>query len=126
MAIAAAKAGAAAVVAADTDELARAAIDLNARANDVRVLTCVADARAVTRPAEVVLAGDVWYERDLADQVSAYLDDAAAAGADVLTGDLGRTYFPRARYHRVADYEIPATIMLEGRALVRVTVWQRL
>jgi predicted nicotinamide N-methyase len=129
VAIAAAKAGAAAVIASETDQLARAAIELNAAANQLPAPRCIGSVfdRGVCgrgAAAEVVVAGDVWYERQLAEMVAAYLDAAAAAGAHVLTGDIGRSYFPRGRYRRVATYELPASVALEGRAILSASVWK--
>ncbi len=125
VAIAAAKAGAAAVTAADPDPIAAAATAVNAAANNVPAPACVADARDAGVRADVIVAGDVWYERELADQVASYLDEMAAAGAVVLTGDIGRTYFPRGRYLCLASYEIPASVALEGRKVLRASVWRR-
>jgi predicted nicotinamide N-methyase len=125
VALAAAKAGAAAVIAADPDPIAAAATALNAAANNVPAPACVADARDAGVRADVIVAGDVWYERELADQVASYLDEMAAAGAGVLTGDIGRTYFPRGRYLCLTSYEIPASVALEGRKVLRASVWRR-
>ena len=125
VAIAAARAGAAVVIAAEPDPLAAAAIAMNAAANDVPVPVCVGDASDASVCAELVVAGDVWYERELADQVGIYLDEMAAAGASVLTGDIGRTYFPRGRYVWLASYEIPVSVALEGRRVLRASVWRR-
>jgi predicted nicotinamide N-methyase len=72
----------------------------------------------------VVLAGDVWYEKDLAEGAGGYLEAMAGRGAYVLTGDIGRTYFPRSRYHRLASYQLPASVALEGRPALRASVWQ--
>jgi len=124
VAIAAAKAGAASVIACETDPLGRAAIGLNAAANGVARPACVDDIGAVAPTPEVVLAGDVWYDREFAGQVSGYLDTASAAGASVLTGDIGRRYFPRGRYRCLASYEVPASIALEGRTVLTAAVWQ--
>ena len=124
VAIAAAKAGAGTVIASDTDHIARAAVELNAAANGVTAPICLEDVPVTGLPAEVIVAGDVWYERELAERVSAYFDQAAAAGACVLTGDIGRTYFPRGRYHRLASYELPASIALEGSQVLQASVWQ--
>ena len=125
VAIAAARAGAAVVIAAEPDPLATAAIAMNAAANDAPVPVCVRDASDAGVRADVVVAGDVWYERELADQVSIYLDEMAAAGVGVLTGDIGRTYFPPGRYVRLTSYEIPVSVALEGRQVVRTSVWRR-
>ncbi len=124
VAIAAARAGAASVVACETDPLGQAAIGLNAAANGVPRPGCVADISAADPATQVVLAGDVWYDRELAAQVSAYLDTASAAGACVLTGDIGRRYFPRGRYRCLASYAVPASIALEGKLVLSASVWQ--
>jgi predicted nicotinamide N-methyase len=124
VAIAAAKAGAASVIACETDPLGQAAIGLNAAANGVARPACVDDIGAAVPAPDVVLAGDVWYDREFAGHVCGYLDTASAAGASVLTGDIGRRYFPRGRYHCLASYEVPASIALEGRAVLTASVWQ--
>jgi predicted nicotinamide N-methyase len=124
VAIAAARAGATTIIAAEPDVLARAAIALNAEANSVAALPCVDDASDAGLAADVVLAGDVWYEKDLATQVSAYFDVVASRGAYVLAGDIGRTYFPRDRYRQLATYELPASIDLEGRQVLQARVWE--
>jgi predicted nicotinamide N-methyase len=124
VAIAAAKAGAASVIACETDPLGRAAIGLNAAVNGAPRPACVDDIGAVVPAPEVVLAGDVWYDREFAGQVCAYLDTASAAGATVLTGDIGRRYFPRGRYRCLASYEVPASIALEGTNVLTAAVWQ--
>ncbi len=125
VAIAAAKAGAAPVLATETDPLARAAMELNAAANGVEPPACLHGVGSATTPAaDVVVAGDVWYERELADQVIACFDRAAAAGALVLAGDIGRRYFPRNRYERLASYELQASMDLEGTQRLTASVWQ--
>ncbi|MBO0823263.1 MAG: methyltransferase [Actinobacteria bacterium] len=125
VAIAAAKAGAAAVIAAETDSLAVASIKLNAAANDVPAPHSVRDVGGADVRADVIVAGDVWYERELAELVRDYFDKVAAAGAEVLTGDIGRRYFPRDRYECVANYAVPASPMLEGKELISTSVWRR-
>jgi predicted nicotinamide N-methyase len=123
VAIAAARAGAARVIACETDPFGQAAIALNAAANGVPRPACVDDPGAAAPGPDVVVAGDVWYDRELAGQVSAYLDTASAAGALVLTGDIGRRYFPRGRYQCLASYQVPASIALEGRPTLNASVW---
>jgi predicted nicotinamide N-methyase len=126
VALAAARAGAAAVVACEPDELARAAIRMNAAANDLPVPDCVRTAELSPQPPDVVLAGDVWYEKDLAELVGGYLARASADGARILIGDIGdrgRKYFPRTGYEKIASYELPSTVALEGREVVTASVW---
>jgi predicted nicotinamide N-methyase len=124
-AIAALKAGAGSVLAADIDRLALAAAGLNARLNEVAFDVTAEDLLA--RPpqrVDVVLVGDLFYERALADKVMAYIDKAAAAGADVLIGDPKRSYFPAGRFRLAAEYQVPVTRELEDAEIKRTSVWQ--
>lgn len=124
VAIAAAKAGAAIITASDSDPFARTAARLNAGANQVTV--CVApDVLNTIHEADVVLAGDVWYERDLSDLVMSFLDRAASTGSEVLAGDIGRRYFPKHRFHPAASYEVPVSRALESAETMRASVWIR-
>ena len=125
VAIAAMKAGAADVLAADIDPFCEAAVQLNAEANEV---TCryTGDNLLETSPpawAEVILAGDICYEKPLAEQVMAWLHAAHARGAAVLVGDPGRTYFPKTGLHKLAEYQVPTTRELEDFEVKRTSVW---
>ena len=101
VAIAAAKAGAARVLAADIDALALAAIGLNAAANAVTLETTADDLLAAPPGAfDVVLIGDLFYERPLAERVLAFAEAARAGGALVLAGDPRRSYFPPDRFQQ--------------------------
>jgi predicted nicotinamide N-methyase len=109
IAIAAGLAGAAAVTANDIDPYALAAITLNARANDVTLSTRPDDLLdGDGGDAEVVLAGDVFYNHAIAERMWPFLRRAAARGAHVLVGDPGREYLPRNRMTIVASYPAPA------------------
>lgn len=123
LAIAAAKAGAAAVRAVDIDPLAVAACALNATANDVEVeVTCEDPVdREIAAEVDVVLAGDVWYELRPSARFARWLSSAASRGARVLTGDPGRAYVP-SNTRELAIYEVPTTTDLEAtsRRLTRV------
>jgi predicted nicotinamide N-methyase len=127
VAIAAAKAGAAAVTAYDIDPLAAAAIEINTRANNVTVASVCADVLSDDgpRPAEgdLVLVADAFYERDLAAKVTFFLEQAHGSGAAILVGDFGRTYLPRDRLVALATYEVPGLLVLEGSDVKRTTVW---
>jgi predicted nicotinamide N-methyase len=103
--IAAAKSGAKRVIAADVDRYALAAVDLNATANGVAVATLLGDLTAGPPVAvDVVLVGDLFYEQDLARRVTAFLDRCRQANIDVLIGDPGRAFLPRARLRHLAEY----------------------
>ena len=127
VAIAAAKAGAATVTAYDIDPLAAAAIGVNADANGVTVLAVCADVLGEDGPpapgADLVLAADAFYERDLAGQVMRFLERSHARGAAVLAGDFGRAYLPRTRLTPVASYDVPGLSVLEGTDIKRTTIW---
>jgi predicted nicotinamide N-methyase len=116
VAIAAALAGAAAVTAADIDPFAIAAIALNAAANGAAVAIADADLIAAAPLAvDVMLVGDMCYERPLAERLIAWLARAAAMGTVVLIGDPGRAYLPRERLTPLARYAVPTPLELEDR-----------
>jgi len=127
VAIAAARAGAASVTAYDIDPLATAAIDINAAANGVTVRAVCADVLDEDGPpspgTDLVLAGDAFYERDLAARVMRFLERGHARGTAVLAGDCGRAYLPRGRLTPVATYDVPGLRMLEDTDIKRTTVW---
>jgi len=107
VAIAAAKAGARSVLAADTDAYAVQAIPLNAAANGVEVQVETRDLTAGEPPdVEVVLVGDLFYARELAERVTAFLARCRAAGALVLVGDPGRAFLPLDRLTSLAEYPV--------------------
>lgn len=108
VAIAAAKAGAKSVVAADIDPYAMASIALNAEANAVAVLPSLQDPTSGPAPAaDVVLVGDLFYDPDLAVRVTAFLDRCLLAKARVLVGDPWRAFLPRSRMRLLAEYPGP-------------------
>ena len=125
VAIAAMKAGAADVLAADIDPFCGAALSLNAEANSVAVAFTDKDLLETAPPAwaEVILAGDICYEKPLAARVMAWLGAARAAGATVLIGDPGRSYFPRSGLEKLAEYQVPTTRELEDMEVKRTAVW---
>ncbi len=124
-AIAAAKAGAARVLAADIDRLALAACALNAGINGVTIETTDADLLASAAPMEaLVIVGDLFYERELAERVLRYIDDAKDRGCAVYIGDPRRSYFPEGRFTPFAEYQVPVTRELEDFEIKRTTVWR--
>ncbi|MET8044593.1 50S ribosomal protein L11 methyltransferase [Micromonospora sp. NPDC005215] len=123
VAIAAALAGAAEVVANDIDPYAVAAVTLNARANRVAVDVTGDDLLDNTdTDAELVVAGDVFYDRAMADKMLPFLQRAAARGAEVLVGDPGRGHLPADRLTVLADYPVPTTEPSVDSSLRRVQV----
>jgi predicted nicotinamide N-methyase len=121
VAIAARLAGAAHVLAADIDPFCVHAIALNAAHNDVAVDVTVEDLLEQDPPdVDVVLAGDVWYERDMAERVMSWL---ARTDARVLLGDPGRAYLPQDGWHELASYDIATSRDLEGVESKKVRVF---
>jgi predicted nicotinamide N-methyase len=144
VAIAAAKSGARVVVAADTDGFAAAAIGLNCWANGI---SCMARRQAkgngngrrgekieivtddvIGKPCswDVILVGDMCYERPLAERLLAWLGACAQAGATVLIGDPGRAYFPESGTVRLATYRVRTTRELEDREIRETSVYRYL
>jgi predicted nicotinamide N-methyase len=124
VAIAAAKAGAARVEACDIDDFALEAMQLNAWANDVELSVRGDDLIGRDEGWEVVLAGDVSYERDMAQRVTDWLYGLSRRGALVLIGDPGRAYLDRERLEPVAEYRVPVTRSLEDCEIKRSQVWR--
>jgi predicted nicotinamide N-methyase len=124
VAIAAAKAGAASVTAVDIDGFAIAAIRLNAAVNHVRVAALQADLVGSDEGWDAVLAGDICYERDLAERVVSWLNALSGRGAVVLIGDPGRSYLPTGRLEAVACYQVPVTRTLEDAEVKKTSVWR--
>jgi predicted nicotinamide N-methyase len=126
VAIAAARAGAADVEAAEIDAFAGEAILLNAAANGVseRIAVTLHDIVGEDRGWDTVLAGDICYERSVAEAVTAWLKALAKRGAHVLIGDPGRTYLPRGDLEEIATYQVPTTRELEDLEIKRSSVWR--
>ncbi len=125
VAIAAARAGAAHVTANDVDGYALAAAGLNAAANAVTLDVVGGDLLdGDGGDAEVVLAGDVFYDKAFADRILPFLERVAARGALVLVGDPDRRYVPRDRLREVAAYDVPVTRVLEDGDVKRTTIWR--
>jgi predicted nicotinamide N-methyase len=127
VAVAAALGGAARVTASDVDPFSHAAIAVNAEANGIASIAVLGDVLGVEPPAvDVVLAGDVCYDRVMSERVLPWLDAARARGAEVFLGDPGRPYVPVDRLERVATFEVPDTEPSSDplARLRRTTVWR--
>ncbi|MCB9949200.1 MAG: methyltransferase [Rhodospirillaceae bacterium] len=124
-ALAAARSGAAGVLASDIDPLAMMALRLNAAANGLAVDTTTADLVGQALDGiDVVLAGDVCYEKPMAARVTGWLRVLAAAGKTVLLADPGRTYLPQGGLDPLARFTVPTTLELEDRDRRDTVVWQ--
>ena len=121
--IAAASAGAD-VLCADIDPFSGAAVAINAQLNGVQAH--FTDADLIGRPGgwQVVLAGDVFYDRELAGRLTPWFQALAARGAAVLVGDPGRAYLPRDGLTQLAEYQVPVTRALEDAEVKRMRVWR--
>lgn len=124
VAIAAMKAGAVSVEAADIDPFCETAIRLNAAANDVTIGFNSQDQVGIDSGWDVVLAGDVFYEKPFADRLLPWFSALKARGTDILIGDPGRAYLPSTGLERLATYEVPVTRALEDAEVKRTTVWR--
>jgi predicted nicotinamide N-methyase len=125
VAIAAALAGATTVTATDIDPLAIEAISTNAQVNNVSVTANHADILdAPTVEVDVILAGDVCYDRTMTARVLPFLARMANQGTDVLLGDPGRPHFPHTGCTALASYDVRATAILEAQETTPTTVWR--
>jgi len=126
-AIASMLAGARSALAADIDVLALVATRLNSEANGVVVKTTSDDLLArAPQPFGVTMVGDLFYERAMSEAVLAYIEAAARGGSVILIGDPQRNYFPRDRFTKVAEYNVPVTRELEDNEIKRTAVWRLL
>lgn len=121
--IAAMKARAKAVTCADIDRFAAAAIALNAQDNGVTVKVATCNLIGEHAPWDVILVGDLFYERPLAESLLAWLRPLCA---DVLMGDPGRTYFPKDGVEKLAAYQVQTTRDLEDREIRQTGVYRLL
>ena len=126
-AIAAARAGAAKVIACDIDAHAQSATELNAALNGVALDIVHEDMlEQVPPPVDLLMCGDVFYEKPMAARVLPWLDRACRAGTRVLVGDPGRTYLPRDRLRRLATYDVEVNRSLEDLSVKRTSVFDLL
>jgi predicted nicotinamide N-methyase len=119
--LAAAQAGALSVLAADIDGFACAAIRLNAAANNCEIAVTQDDLIGASGDWEVILVGDLFYERPLAERLLAWLGPLATPA---LLGDPGRNYFPKDRVEKLASYQVQTTRDLEDREIRETGVYR--
>jgi predicted nicotinamide N-methyase len=126
VAIAAAKTGARSVIAAEIDKFAASAIALNAALNGVSVPVTLEDVVGQSGPWDLVLAGDVCYERPMAERVTAWLRTLVSQGTEVLMGDPGRSYLPQSGLQLVTRHRVPTSLELEDRTERETVIWRLL
>jgi predicted nicotinamide N-methyase len=126
VAIAAARAGAAHVTASEIDAFAAEAIGINAASNGVvdQISISLADIIGTDDGWDTVLAGDICYQRDIAERVTTWLQQLSRRGAQVLIGDPGRSYLPRDMLEEIAIYQVPTTRALEDMEIKKSSVWR--
>jgi predicted nicotinamide N-methyase len=124
VAIAAALAGAAAVRAVDVDPDAIRAVGLNADANGVTVEGRLGDVLGGDADADVLLAGDAFYSKAMADRVLAFARRAARGGAQVLVGDPDREFLPRRLFRLLHTYDVPTRPALEDVRVKHTAIWE--
>jgi predicted nicotinamide N-methyase len=124
VAIAARIAGAAEVTAADIDPWSENAIRLNALNNEVQIAFVGNDLVGSPIDADVVLAGDVFYDRDFAERLVPWFEALAGRGIEVLVGDPGRAYLPKENLVCCAVYHVAVTRALEDSEVKKTTVWK--
>lgn len=121
--IAAAKAGAARVEAAEIDELAVAAIGMNAALNNVKIEAICGDVIGFQGGWDVILTGDVCYEQAMATRVMTWLKTQAKCSI-ILIADPGRRYKPDHPGVKRAEYSVPTSLELEESALRNVVIYE--
>ena len=124
VAIAAARAGATMVTAADIDPFCATAVRLNAMANGVGIAFEGRDLIGEPLDVDVLLAGDVFYDKVFADRLVPWFSQLADRGTTILVGDPGRSYLPRERLEKLAEYQVPVTRALEDAEVKRTIVWR--
>ena len=123
--IAAMKANATSVLAADIDIFAAASIRLNAEVNGVSLNVTTDD--IVGSPNlgwDVILIGDMCYERPLAERIEKWVHSLVDGGATALIGDPGRTYLPKSGLEKLISYAVKTTRELEDTDVRNTSVWR--
>ncbi|OLP42782.1 class I SAM-dependent methyltransferase [Rhizobium oryziradicis] len=124
VAIAAVKAGASHVLAVDIDPFVEAALRLNARENGVEIGFSRENIVGQALEADVLLAGDVFYDKSFADFLVPWFSGLTAGGISVIVGDPGRSYCPQSRMTSLGVYQVPVTRVLEDSEVKKTTVWR--
>jgi predicted nicotinamide N-methyase len=124
VAIAASRAGASESRAVDIDTIACRAIELNAGINHVGIGISPDNPIGLASGAEIILVGDLCYERAIAEPLLRWLRQEAGRGVTVLMGDPGRTYRPTDGLEELARYKVATSLELEDRIERDALVWR--
>jgi len=124
VAIAAKRAGASFVLAADIEPFAEAAARLNAELNGETIAVTQDDLIGAAIDHDVILVGDLFYDRDISARLFPWLERLHHEKRCVLVGDPGRTYMPREKFERCGAYDVPVTRALEDSEIKRSAVWR--
>jgi predicted nicotinamide N-methyase len=124
VAIAAHMAGARDVRGADIDPFSETAFRLNTALNGANLLFTTQNLIGDTLDTDVLLAGDVFFDRELAQSLLPWFGHLAASGVTVLVGDPGRSYLPCEHLSLLATYEVPVSRALEDAEIKRTSVWR--
>jgi predicted nicotinamide N-methyase len=122
--IAAKLAGAGTVACADIDPFSMHAVALNADLNDVSLNTSLENLVGKAVRAGILLAGDVFYDRQFADELIPWFEQLSQKGTEILIGDPGRSYLPKSRLEQLAAYDVPVTRALEDAEVKHTIVWR--
>ena len=124
VAIAAAKAGAAEIIAADIDPVAAEAMSLNGALNGVDFSMTTEDLIDTDGGWDPMLIGDVCYDKEIADRLLPWLRGLAAVGRTVLIGDPGRFILRDMGLETIAAYHAETTGIMEDSDLRNARVWR--
>jgi predicted nicotinamide N-methyase len=124
VAVAAHMSGAARVLAADIDPFSADAVSLNAGLNDCSLEHMANNLVGQDQGWDVILAGDVFYDRALAELLLPWFNALSARGADILIGDPGRAYLPKDRLAKLSEHQVQVTRALEDQDVRMTTVWR--
>ena len=124
VAVAAKLAGAATVLAVDIDEFSEQAVLLNAHLNGVEIDFLRDNPLEHDPPhVDVILVGDLFYEKPLAAALLAWLLRAKERGTQILIGDPGRAYLPVHALRQCTRYQVEVTRELEDAEIKEAAVW---
>lgn len=114
--LAAKQAGAAHCIANDIDPVAMYMAAAHQRLNDLDIELLEQNLLGKDPAAiecDVILIGDMFYERQLAGALTPWLHRACDLGRVVLIGDPGRNYPPKERTQELATYSLQVSLELE-------------